>query len=177
MQVLEKLKLLLQVIALAIFCVQMMFALEKYMAGPTMTAGEHRTLSSLDQPILLAICKTSQFDVDLAESLGYTSLKDYITGATSNESVLSWSGTDGNMTSTDIIINPSKASVSGVENVTNKFLLPYGICSIAKGRRRWHPLCGMGVRGRFVLAMVPQLGGGREGAHRKGTLKSSHPSN
>ena len=131
MQVLEKLKLLLQVIALAIFCVQMMYALEKYMAGPTMTAGEHRTLSSLDQPILLAICKTSQFD--LAKSLGYGSLGDYITGATSNESVLSWSGKDGNMT-TEMFSNPSKASVSGVENVTNKFLLPFGMCSIAKGR-------------------------------------------
>ena len=86
---------------------------------------------------MLAVCKTGQLEAAVAASLGYASLNDYLTGSTSNASVLSWSGVHCNVSANDVLAsifpdNTSDIRVSGFETLDKQFLLTFGICSVVK---------------------------------------------
>ena len=53
----------------------------------------------MDKPILLTVCKTSQFNYSNAVSIGYNPYSsEYFGGKTINETVMSWTGLQGNRT-------------------------------------------------------------------------------
>ena len=57
-------------------------------------------------------------------------------GVHDNSSILSWHGADGNLTlneTLDYLFDADVGNVNfrGIENVENRFLLPFGMCSVA----------------------------------------------
>ena len=124
-------------VAFIIFSLQMCLAFQKYMDAPTMVAGSHRTFQSINNPLSLAICKTHQFAKDRANGFGYESIGDYMVGDIGNESLLSWTGSYGNLTAQDVFpelylsINES-LKVKGAATLSKKAMLPFGLCTIAK---------------------------------------------
>ena len=137
----EYLKRFVQTIALFIFVVQLAFALQKYFDQPLMSSPGTKTLSTLQRPIALAVCKTSQFDYAYSEDLTYMGLNNFYHGNISNSSFWSWSGPDGNMTFDETVSTLYNSSLEhvyfklGKENVTSKFLLPNGVCRIIEGKQ------------------------------------------
>ena len=129
----EHLKTLVQIVALAIFVVQMSFALQKYtnLDKPLMSSPGSKTLSALQKPLYVTVCKTSQFNYTHSEDISYRSPRGFIYGQIGlnnlhNKSSLSWSGPDGNLTfdqTVSILHNSSLEHVvgwfqAGVENIT-----------------------------------------------------------
>ena len=138
MREVQGLKTLVLVIAICIFSVQMMYALQRYMSGPTMITGGTKRLSSLNKPIQVTVCKTGQFNYTVAPLLGYKLKGDYVAGITTNASVLSWNGFDGNLTANEtynylFMSATGNLKITGFGNVTARFILPYGVCSVATG--------------------------------------------
>ena len=133
------LKRFLQIVAFIICSLQIIFALLKYNAAPTMVSGGSKTLSNLEKPILITICKTSQFNYDRSPLIGYRSSTSFLTGKHSNSTILSWKGA-GNMTFNDIKnylfqSGSEKGNVyADVEDIVTRFLLPYGFCTVAEGK-------------------------------------------
>ena len=142
----EHLKTLVQIVALAIFVVQMSFALQKYLDKPLMSSPGSKTLSALQKPLYITVCKTSQFNYTHSEDISYRSSRSFFYGQIGlnnlhNKSFLTWSGPDGNLTfdqTVSILHNSSLEHVvgwfqGGVENVTKKFLYPRGVCKVYEG--------------------------------------------
>ena len=135
--ILKGIKILVGLLALGCFSLQMLHALTKFLSQPTMTSGSKGSFARSRKPIMLAVCKTGQLEAAVAASLGYASLNEYLTGSTSNASVLSWSGVHGNASANDVLAsifpdNTSDIQVSGFDIIEKQFLLPFGICSIVK---------------------------------------------
>ena len=96
-------------------------------------------ISSLENTILVTVCKMSQFDFEEAFNLGYPygSLSKYFQGRTENESVLTWTGLHGNLTFNETInhlfkVDSGNVGIKGIKNLITRILLPYGICSEAQ---------------------------------------------
>ena len=141
MKNIKNLKKILQFMTLIIFSLQMMFVIEKYLAGPTMVSGGRKTISTLTKPILISICKMGQFDYAHSLHLGYSGSTKYLTGEHNNKSVLSWTGTDGNLTFKDALTylfqsNAENKDLYSDVNTTSQFLLPFGLCTVAEGLPR-----------------------------------------
>ena len=114
----------------------MMLALQKFVSGPTMIAGETKSFSLLNKPILITVCKSGQFDT--VGALGYEDTKAYLIGETGNESSLSWTGAGGNLTVNETLSYLFKSHIEsicheGLKTITTRFLLPFGFCSVAEG--------------------------------------------
>ena len=58
-------------IALLIFVVQMIFAVQKYQSKPTVSSQGTKSLLDLKNPIAVAVCKLNQFDHERAAGIGY----------------------------------------------------------------------------------------------------------
>ena len=103
MAVLTTLKHLVGVLAIVCFSFQMFFALQHFLADPTLTFVTRSSLSQLDKLIMVVICRTRQFDAEKASVFGYTSVAGYLTGQTGNVSDLTWSGKDGDVDPEDVL--------------------------------------------------------------------------
>ena len=133
----KMIKRVLQIGAFIIFVLQMISALSKYSAAPTMVSGGRKVMSTLDLPILVTICKTSQFDYARSPLIGYRSSTPFLTGEHNNKTIISWKG-PGNMTYNETRnylyhISAVKDVYAEYENVVTRFFVPYGICTVAEG--------------------------------------------
>ena len=86
----KSLKTFVQVLALVFFSLQMWVAIRKYLTKPSMNSPTKKSLTSLQRPIIIAVCKESQFQYGLARNLGYGSSSGFLTGTSSDETSLSW---------------------------------------------------------------------------------------
>ena len=66
---LEDMKKIIQSVAAVLFMVQLMFAVQKYLSRPLMTSPGSRPLSTLERPVIITVCKNSQFDYDQVKNL------------------------------------------------------------------------------------------------------------
>ena len=130
-------------VAFAFLTLQMVFAVQKYMAKPTMTSPGTKTFSSLTKPLQITICKVGQFNYTVASGLAFSRIAEYLAGITTNQTVLSWTGLNETRTfeetlhllhnSTDITFNSSlPAPLSGT--ISTKFILPHGLCRVFEGK-------------------------------------------
>ena len=133
------LKNLVQGIALVLFVLQMTLALQKYLAQPLMSSPDTKTLSKLQKPLAVTVCKTSQLDYAHAKDLTYMGLKNVLMGKISNTRFVSWAGPNGNMTFDETFNYLYDSSSENVyfevenETVTTKFLLLNGFCKVFEG--------------------------------------------
>ena len=132
-------KVLIQTVALVFFILQVTFALQKYMAKPTMTSPGSKPRSSLDKPLLIAVCKTSQFNYTSAIELGYNSSSKYFAGQP-NVNILSWTGQHGNQTWNETFNNLLNPGIENIDfkvpsgNITKRLLIPNGLCKVYEGK-------------------------------------------
>ena len=142
------LRTLVHVVAFAFLILQMVFAVQKYIAKPTMMSPETKPFSSLTKPLQITVCKVDQFNYTQAAGLAYLQEAEYLAGVTTNQTVLSWTGLNETHTfeetlhflynSNDKITFNSgllwfhSGPISGT--ITNKFLLPYGLCKVFEGK-------------------------------------------
>ena len=68
----RSIKILIQVIALVFFTLQMVSAVLQYLEKQTISSPDTNTLSFLEKPMLVAVCKTSQINFTQVNSLGIT---------------------------------------------------------------------------------------------------------
>ena len=143
-------KQLLQAAALAIFLIQLGFALDKFWCNPSMTVGETKEILSLQSSILITICKMDQIELEAAANIGYEHEATYYIGHTGNFSYTSWTGNGtGNLTSRatlgyifnselenigkimydEDLMNNSISEIVGVRTV-----LPYGQCKYIENK-------------------------------------------
>ena len=140
MREVKRFKILLQIVAFIIFVWQMTFAIIKYYDAPTMVTVGSKAISSLDKSLLITVCKTSQFDYARSNSLGYNSTTTFLVGEQHNSNTtLSWTGT-ANMTFKETVNYIFKSGTHGgniyskFNNTFTKFLLPFGVCTVSKGK-------------------------------------------
>ena len=128
-------------IAFAIFAVQMVFALQKYMENPLMSSPSTKTLSNLGKPLQISVCKTGQFNYRAAKDLGYTYANDFFIGEISeNKSMLSWTGLQDNFTFNETFSYLYNSSLENIDSfrksngsITTKILVSKGVCKIFNG--------------------------------------------
>ena len=88
------LKMTITGICLALSIVQIITAIQKVKRKPTMTSMDTKSLKSLDQAIIISVCKTNQIDGKRSKSIGYTYPRDvFIGNISTGESagkILSW---------------------------------------------------------------------------------------
>ena len=101
-----------------------------------MISGGTKPFSLLNKKILITVCKSDQFDP--FGSVGYPSMSEYLAGITNNESILSWTGTGGKQMPNETLnyllkSNTKSLKHKGLHNITTRFLLPFGLCSVAEG--------------------------------------------
>ena len=136
MREVKAIKWLVQATALAIFVAQMIFAIQKYTSEPTVISVGSKPYTNLGRKIQITMCKTGQYLYENSNKLGYELKEDYVGGVIANSSILSWRGLNGNITLNETLsylFNSEVEHVSfkGIDNVETKFLLPFGICSLA----------------------------------------------
>ena len=68
----RSMKLLIQAIALVFFTLQMVSAVKQFLERQTISSPDTNTLSFLEKPMLVAVCKTSQINFTQVNSLGIT---------------------------------------------------------------------------------------------------------
>ena len=131
----KMLKKVVLVVALTFFLIQMIAALNKYFNPQVISSPGVKSLESLDRPVLVSICKTSQFNYAKAQALAYNGATGFLTGTVDSDDV-SWSGPTGTQSFQDLL---DTLYTSGTENVkfrlndndtVTKFLLPVGVCKI-----------------------------------------------
>ena len=132
------LKILMQAVALVIFVLQMISALQKYLDQPLMSSPGTKKLSP-QMILLVAVCKTSQFDFANAKNMKHKDLGYFVKGELQDTNLISWSGPYGNMTFNETLnslFNPGLEDIYFGKNigiVENKFLLPHGVCKVFQG--------------------------------------------
>ena len=137
MREVKAIKWLVQATALAIFVAQMIFAIQKYTSEPTMVSVGSKPFTSLSRQIQITICKTGQYMYENSYKIGYQLKGDYVAGVIANSSVISWRGLDGNLTENETLgylfdSEVENVSFRGIDNVETRFLLPFGMCSVAR---------------------------------------------
>ena len=134
------LKVTIQGICLALFIVQIIFAVNKVISKPIMSSVETKDLKSLEQPVIISVCKTSQFDEVRSNNIGYYSTYHLFSGNVSfgpnAGKILSWTGAHGNMTfdeMLDFLYQPGHTEVEfDLINGTlsTKFFPFHGFCKL-----------------------------------------------
>ena len=86
-----------QILAFAVFLIQMGIAFEHYFSSPSTKISETKSIWSIKQPIQITICKVQQFvdDLGFKNGLYYPGIK------TDNKSFLSWTDVGGEMTANE----------------------------------------------------------------------------
>ena len=82
------LKTLIQGVAFVIFFVQIIFAVLKYNSKPTVTSLKTKSLKDLDKPVLVSVCKTSQFNYERAAKIGYKYHVHFFSGQISTGNII-----------------------------------------------------------------------------------------
>ena len=82
------LKTVIQVAAFVIFVVQMVFAVQKYNSKPTVISLGTKSLKDLDKPVLVSVCKTSQFNYERAAKIGYKYHVHFFSGQISTGNII-----------------------------------------------------------------------------------------
>ena len=105
-----------------------------------MNAGDRKTISTLNKPMLITICRMSQFDHAQAQLLGYdgSTSTPYLAGATLNESIISWTGPNGSLTFNETLnylfrSNTENGSIYANTETTARLFLPFGLCTTSLG--------------------------------------------
>ena len=142
---LRRTKIIIQIVAL-VFCIcQITFAVENYLAKPTMNSSGSKPRSTLDRPLLIAACKKSQVNYTRARELGYSNSTAYFSGYTA-DNLMSWTGQHGNLTFNETFNYVHNSSVETIEfkvisgnkntsgNITNRILIPNGLCKVYEGK-------------------------------------------
>ena len=134
------LKLTIQGICLALFIVQIVFAVKKVISKPIMSSVETKGLKSLAQPIIISVCKSSQIDLARAKNIGYSKTHNFFSGnvnfGPNAGKILSWTGAHGNMTFDEMLhflYQPGHTEVEyGLINgtVSTKFFPFHGFCKL-----------------------------------------------
>ena len=134
------LKQLIQLIAIAIFAVQMVFALQKYMENPLMSSPDTKTLSNHGKPLQISVCKTGQFNYSAAKDLGYNYAINFFTGEIFSNESISWTGLHDKFTYNETFSILYNSSLENIESflysngsITNRFLVSKGVCKIFYG--------------------------------------------
>ena len=118
----------------------MQVALGKYFQQPKTKSLESDEWSVLELPIMIAACKTSQFNYGKAKQLGYKFSVDFFSGITTDADIISWSGLQNNSsfneTFAQIFDDHLDSITFDVENGTvyNKLLIPNGLCKVYEGQ-------------------------------------------
>ena len=129
------LKKIVLVTALTFFLLQMIAALRKYFDPQVVSSPGLKLLKSLDRPVLVSLCKNSQFDYAHAQELAYNSATGFLTGTVGNDD-LSWSGPTGTQSFQELLDTLFTSSTENVRfhrndnDTVTKFLLPVGVCKI-----------------------------------------------
>ena len=137
------LRTLIHVVASVFFTLQMVFAVQKYMAKPTILSPGTKPFSSLKEPLQITVCKADQFNYTRAAGLAYSSSFNHLAGKTTNRTLLSWSGLNENHTFEETInffYNSTKdigfagfsGPISGI--ISSRFIIPYGVCKVFEGK-------------------------------------------
>ena len=93
-------------------------------------------LENLENPILLAVCKISQFNYSRANSLGYNYSSNYFAGTTNKANVLSWTGIEGNLSFNEtfrFLYNSRTSNIyitTDYITYTDRILIPFGLCKV-----------------------------------------------
>ena len=129
----QRLKVLIQIVALLAFLIQLAYAIEKFLSRPSMTNGATTSIDSLGMPISVAMCRNVQFN--FSNDMGYGFPGSYFQGRTANHSILSWSGMTGNLTANETfksLFEPLTENFSTYNNITgtDTIILPHGICKV-----------------------------------------------
>ena len=74
------LRTLIQGAAFVIFVLQMIYAVQKYYSQPIVTSMGSKSLEDVANPVIIAVCKMSQFDYVRAASIGYTRQTYFFSG-------------------------------------------------------------------------------------------------
>ena len=128
------LKILVQGAAVEFFVLQIVYAVQEYKDKPTLSSFSTHSLQSLDKPVDVTVCKTSQFDYDRAPRIGYKYQTDVFSGQIDTGRSLSWNGVHGNMTLNETLhylyrVETDNAEFSDLKgNVSTMFVLPHGFC-------------------------------------------------
>ena len=145
----EQLKLtktLIQAVALVFFVLQMVLAVQHYLARPTMRSPGTKPLSTFKKLIQISVCKASQFNNTYGYDIGYKNTLSYLAGLPNDETIYSWTGLQGNLTFDESIGFLYKSDTENIDfldslyfnniigNITTKFLVPHGICKIYQGK-------------------------------------------
>ena len=138
MKEIKKLKVILQFVAFIIFVWQMKSALLKYKDAPTMVTVGSKSISKLDKPLIVTICRTSQFDYARSPLLGYNLMQPFLRGEHNSNKIITWTGT-GNWTLNETInflyqSGTLEENVFTRVNTTTKFVVPFGVCTVSKGK-------------------------------------------
>ena len=139
-------KRVVKTVALVIFTIQMILALQKYISNPAISHLGTKTLSSLEKSIMISVCKSSQFNYSRGQVLGYNWAADFLTGKTKNSTILSWTGILRNSTFNETfnyLYTPDLQNIdfkftTGNFDITtgdimNRFLIPLGMCKVFVG--------------------------------------------
>ena len=137
--IVQRLKVLIQIVALFAFLIQLAYAIEKFLSRPTMTNGATTSIYSLGLPITMAMCRNVQFN--FSNDMGYFSSASYFNGLTDNTSFLSWTGITGNLTANEAfnsLFEPSTEKLGTFNNITgtDTAMLPHGICKVFEEKSR-----------------------------------------
>ena len=129
------LKKVVLVVALTFFLIQMIAALQKYLNPPVISSPGVISLESLGRPVLVSLCKNSQFDYAKAQDLAYNSATGFLTGTVDSDH-MSWSGPTGTQNFQELLNTLYTSSTENVKfrrndnDTVTKFLLPVGVCKI-----------------------------------------------
>ena len=138
-------KIIIKTLALVFFIWQLVSAVQHYLAKPTMTSSGSRSLSSLEKPLLISVCKTSQFNYTRGIEFGYKLSSSFLAGQT-NGNVLSWTGQHGNLTWNETFNFLFDHNIENIEldvenmdlidngSITNRILIPNGLCKVYEGK-------------------------------------------
>ena len=130
-------------VALVIFTIQMIFALQKYISNPSMSLLGTKTLSSMDKSMMISVCKSSQFNYSRAQVLGYNWASDFLAGTTKNSTILSWTGIKKNSTFNETfnhLYNPGLGKSLTSSFLVDSTLRPLGPYSRLIGQKNFFVL-------------------------------------
>ena len=135
----HRLKVLIQIVALFAFSIQLAYAIEKFLARPSMTNGATTTINSLGSPIAIALCRNVQFN--FSNELGYSGPGKYFRGLTVNSSFVSWTGKTGNLTANETFFSLFEPSTEKFDTFnqttgTDTIILPHGLCKVVQDEPR-----------------------------------------
>ena len=135
----DNLKKLVQLTAFVLFVIQIIGALQKYVNPPVASSPSLQALESLNRPVLVSVCRNSQFNYTHAEALSYNTSTNFFKGIAGNANgYLSWSGPTGNQSFQDLLDTLYNSKTDDVMFRQNdnapvtKFLLPTGVCKVLK---------------------------------------------